>query len=150
MASSVFAENIQSSKTTPEESNNLQSVPIKIPESHNYSFADIVEALIPAVVNVYTVQYGKINRGRLGVVIQEVTNEIAEGFELKEASGALVVEVQKDGPADKFGIKPGDVIIEFAGQPVKNSRRLQIMVAETSVDQEVKIIVVHEMAKIKN
>ncbi|BFD45835.1 MAG: Do family serine endopeptidase [Rickettsia endosymbiont of Sergentomyia squamirostris] len=358
LASSIFAENIQPSKITPEESNNLQSVPIKIPESHNYSFADIVEPLIPAVVNVYTVQYnqkledshkksferfpfdhfnellerfnlpfdfdemysnpksvplgsgfiidptgfivtnhhvvanadeihikltdnrelsaklvgsdkktdlallkieietplpfvkfgdsskarvgdqviaignpfgrlggtvtagiisskgrdidntngivddfiqtdaainngnsggpmfningevigvntaifspsgtsigigfaipsntaksiidqlrqnGKINRGRLGVVIQEVTNEIAEGFELKEASGALVVEVQKDGPADKFGIKSGDVIIEFAEQPVKNSRRLQIMVAETTVDQEVKIIVV--------
>lgn len=54
------------------------------------------------------------------------------------------MEVQKDGPADKFGIKPGDVIIEFAGQLVKNSRRLQVMVAETIVDQEVKIIVVRD------
>ncbi|MCC8398990.1 MAG: Do family serine endopeptidase [Rickettsia endosymbiont of Platyusa sonomae] len=89
-------------------------------------------------------QNGKINRGGLGVIIQEVTNEIAEGFGLKETSGALVVEVQKDGSGEKFGIKPGDVIIEFAGQPVKSSRRLQVMVAEATVDQEVKIVVVRD------
>lgn len=87
---------------------------------------------------------GKINRGRFGVIIQEVTNEIAEGFDLKEAAGALVVEVKKNGAADKFGMKPGDIIVEFAGQPVKNSRKLQLMVAELPVDQEVKIIVVRD------
>lgn len=87
---------------------------------------------------------GKINRGRFGVIIQEVTNEIAEGFDLKEVAGALVVEVKKDEAADKFGIKPGDIIVEFAGQPVKNSRKLQLMVAEIPVDQEIKIIVVRD------
>lgn len=87
---------------------------------------------------------GKINRGRFGVTIQEVTNEIAEGLNLSEASGALVVEVKKDGAAAKFGIKTGDVIIEFAGQPVKNSRKLQLLVAQTPIDQEVKIIVVRD------
>ncbi|KAJ6644894.1 putative periplasmic serine endoprotease DegP-like, partial [Pseudolycoriella hygida] len=87
---------------------------------------------------------GRINRGRFGVIIQEVTNEIAEGLDLAEAIGALVIEVKKDGAADKFGIKTGDVIIEFAGQIVKNSRKLQLLVAQTPVDQEVKIIVVRE------
>ncbi|MCC8416732.1 MAG: S1C family serine protease [Rickettsia endosymbiont of Gnoriste bilineata] len=65
LASSVFAENIPSNQipltkgaATPEESSNLQLVPIK-PESYKYSFADIVEPLIPAVVNVYTVQYSQ-------------------------------------------------------------------------------------------
>jgi serine protease Do len=89
-------------------------------------------------------QNGKINRGELGVIIQEVTNEIAEGFGLKETSGALVVEVQKDGSGKKFGIKPGDIIIEFAEQPIKSPRRLQVMVAEATVDQEVKIVVVRD------
>lgn len=87
---------------------------------------------------------GKISRGRLGVVIQEVTSEIAEGFGLKEAYGALVVEVQKDGPADKFGIKPRDVIIEFDGKRVVNSRKLQAMIAETSLDTEIKITAVRD------
>ncbi|MCC8417769.1 MAG: Do family serine endopeptidase [Rickettsia endosymbiont of Bryobia graminum] len=87
---------------------------------------------------------GRISRGRFGVIIQEVTNEIAEGFDLKEAAGALVVEVKKEGAADKFGMKPGDIIVEFAGQPVKNSRKLQLMVAETPIEQEVKIIVVRD------
>lgn len=85
---------------------------------------------------------GKISRGRLGVVIQEVTNEIAEGLELKDNFGALVTEVQKDGPGDKAGLKAGDFIVEFAGQDVKSSRRLQVLVAEALVDQEVKIVVI--------
>ncbi len=87
---------------------------------------------------------GKINRGRFGVTIQEVTNEIAEGLNLPETSGALVVEVKQDGAAAKFGIQTGDVIIEFARQPVKNSRKLQLLVAQTPVDQEVKIIVMRD------
>jgi len=87
---------------------------------------------------------GKISRGRLGVVIQEVTSEIAEGFGLKEALGALVVEVKKDSPGDKFGIKPGDIIIEFAGQIVKNSRKLQVMLAEAPIEQQVEIVVMRD------
>lgn len=87
---------------------------------------------------------GKISRGRLGVVIQEVTAEIAEGFGLKDAYGALVVEVQKNGPADKFGIKPRDVIIEFDGKKVINSRKLQVMIADTSLDKDIKITVVRD------
>lgn len=66
LASSVFAKNIPLNQislakdsATPEESSKLQSAPIKISESHKYSFADIVEPLIPAVVNVYTVQYNQ-------------------------------------------------------------------------------------------
>jgi len=87
---------------------------------------------------------GKISRGRLGVVIQEVTNEIAEGLGLKDNFGALVTEVQKNGPGDKAGLKAGDIIVEFAGQAVKNSRRLQVLVAEALVNQEVKIVVIRE------
>lgn len=85
---------------------------------------------------------GKISRGRLDVTIQEITPEIAEGLALKEPVGALVVEVMPSGAGDKAGIKSGDVIIEFSGQVVKNPRKLQILVAETPVDKEVKIVVV--------
>lgn len=87
---------------------------------------------------------GKISRGRLDVTIQEVTPEIAEGLGLKESMGALIVDVQPGGSGDKAGLKSGDIVIEFAGQPVKTSRKLQVLVAETPIDTDVKIIVIRD------
>ena len=86
---------------------------------------------------------GKVSRGRLGVMIQEVTSEIAEGFGLQELiEGALVTDVESGGAGDKAGIKSSDIIIEFGGQAVKNSRKLQILVAEAPINKDIKIIVV--------
>src|SRR5690242_17329094 len=56
---------------------------------------------------------GKISRGRIGVMIQEVTKELAESFGLADSNGALVVSVEKGGPADTAGIKPRDIILKF-------------------------------------
>ncbi|WP_316355159.1 Do family serine endopeptidase [Candidatus Trichorickettsia mobilis] len=84
---------------------------------------------------------GKISRGRLDVTVQEITTDIAEALGLKEANGALVAEVIAGGAADIAGIKSGDIIIEFAGQSVKNSRKLQVLVAETPVDKEVPVVI---------
>lgn len=92
---------------------------------------------------------GKITRGKLDVTIQEVTSEIAEGFGLSNTNGALVVEVMKDGAADRAGIMSGDIIVEFNGQSVKNSRKLQVMVAETTIDKEVEIVVIRNGKKLK-
>ncbi len=85
---------------------------------------------------------GKVSRGRLGIVIQDLTDEIAAGLELKDTNGVIVAKVQENGPGDKAGIKSGDVIIEFAGQAVKNTRKLRVIVAETPIDQEVKITII--------
>jgi serine protease Do len=93
-------------------------------------------------------KFGKISRGRLDVKIQEVTPEIAEGLGLKEPIGALVVDVLPGGAADKAGVKSGDIIIEFAGTEIKNSRKLQVLVAETQVNTKVKIVVIRDGKKI--
>ncbi len=85
---------------------------------------------------------GKVSRGRLDILIQEVTPEIAEGLGLKEPVGALVVEVSPKGTGDRAGLKPGDVVTEFDGQIIKNSRKLQIAVAETPLNKEVKIMII--------
>ncbi|MDR0997112.1 MAG: DegQ family serine endoprotease [Zoogloeaceae bacterium] len=61
---------------------------------------------------------GKVSRGQLGVVIQEVTKELADAFGLPEAKGALVSNVQPDSPAAKAGLKDGDVILAFNGKPI--------------------------------
>lgn len=87
---------------------------------------------------------GKINRGRLGVTIQDLTEEISEGLGLKNTNGVLVAKIQKDDPGDKAGIKTGDIILEFAGQTVKNTKRLRVIVADIPVDQEVKVKVLRD------
>jgi serine protease Do len=74
---------------------------------------------------------GRVSRGRIGVVIQEVTKELAESFGLAKAQGALVNSVEKGGPADKAGIEPSDVILKFNGKTVNSSSDLPRMVAQT-------------------
>ncbi|WP_153115669.1 DegQ family serine endoprotease [Rhodocyclus tenuis] len=64
---------------------------------------------------------GKVSRGRLGVVIQEVSKDLADSFGLSKAQGAAVSAVEKGGPADKAGIEAGDVILKFEGRPVISS-----------------------------
>lgn len=74
---------------------------------------------------------GKVTRGRIGVTIQELTRELAESFGLKEPSGALISSVEKNGPADKAGIEPSDVILKYDGKTVETSADLPRLVAGT-------------------
>jgi serine protease Do len=85
---------------------------------------------------------GKVVRGWLGVAIQDVTPEISKAMGLKGEGGALVADVVKEGPADKAGIKRGDVIVAYQGKEIASSRDLPIRVADTPVGTraEVKIL----------
>lgn len=67
---------------------------------------------------------GKVSRGRIGVVIQEVNKELADSFGLPAISGALVNSVERGGPAEKAGIEAGDVILKFDGKTVSSSSDL--------------------------
>jgi serine protease Do len=87
---------------------------------------------------------GKVTRGYLGVLIQKVTPEIAESLGMDRGYGALVANVSKDGPADKAGVKVGDVIVEFDGKEVKDSGDLPIIVARTAVDKKVRMKVLRD------
>ena len=75
------------------------------------------------------VAHGKVNRGRLGVAIQEVNQSLADSFGLKKPAGALVSSVEKGGPAAKAGLEPGDVILGINGKEVVNSSELPAIVA---------------------
>lgn len=84
---------------------------------------------------------GQVTRGWLGVSVQVVTAELAESFGLKEAKGALVAEVIKDSPAEKAGIRRGDIILRFDGHEVDALNDLPRLVAATEVGKEVKLTV---------
>ena len=72
---------------------------------------------------------GKVQRGRLGVSIQEVNQSLAESFGLKQAAGALVGQVEKDSPASKAGLETGDIILGINGQDIRSSAELPVIVA---------------------
>ncbi len=82
-------------------------------------------------------EFGETKRGWLGVRIQEVTKEIAELEKLEKPKGALVASVSEKSPADKAGIKAGDIILEFDGKKVDTMRTLPKLVAQTKVGKRV-------------
>ncbi len=84
---------------------------------------------------------GKVSRGRIGVVIQEVTKELAESFGLTKAQGALVASVEKSSPADKSGLEAGDVILKFDGKVVSQSSDLPRIVGATKPGARVPVLV---------
>jgi len=85
------------------------------------------------------IEFGETKRGWLGVRIQEVTKEIAEVEKLEKPEGALVASVSENSPADKAGIKAGDIILEFDEKRIDTMRTLPKLVAQTKVGKKVKL-----------
>ena len=82
---------------------------------------------------------GKVTRAQLGGMIQEVTPALAQSFGLKEKKGALVSQVLNDSPAEKAGIEQGDIILEFEGKEISDSKDLPRIVAGTPVGKMVTV-----------
>ena len=93
------------------------------------SFAIPIEVAMDVVSQLRST--GRVARGRIGVVIQEVTKELAESFGLKKPMGALVNSLEKGGPAQAGGIEPSDIILRFDGKAVNASGDLPRIVAAT-------------------
>ena len=85
------------------------------------------------------IKFGETKRGWLGVRIQEVTKEIAEVEKLKKPEGALVASVGPNSPAEKAGIKAGDIILEFDGKKINTMKKLPNVVASTEVGKSVEL-----------
>jgi len=79
-------------------------------------------------------EHGKVTRGRIGVSITDVSKDVAQAIGLGDARGALVSSVEKDGPAAKAGVMPGDVITHFNGTDIKQRGDLPRIVGETRPD----------------
>ena len=87
---------------------------------------------------------GKVERGWLGVSIQDLTPELAKSFELGSTKGALIAQVVKGGPADKAGLKRGDVVISYNGEETTDTGSLRNKVADTVTGKEVQVTVMRD------
>jgi serine protease Do len=94
---------------------------------------------VAAKVQNQLVKFGKVTRGRIGVAIQEVNQSLAESFGLKKTAGALVSSVDKDGPAAKAGLEPGDVILKIDGKEVQSSMDVTSYIADLKPGSTAKI-----------
>ena len=91
---------------------------------------------------------GKVTRGYLGVRFQPLTADLAKSFGLESEKGALIASVEKDTPAEKAGLKAGDVIVEYDGKPINDGNELPRYVAATPVDKKVALVVVREGSRV--
>ncbi len=87
---------------------------------------------------------GRVVRGYMGVLIQDVTPALAKQFQIPDEKGALVGDVTPRSPADKAGFKSGDVILDFNNKPVTDSRHLKLQVAETAPGTSVPVKVLRD------
>lgn len=75
------------------------------------------------------VQKGSVTRGWIGVGVQDITPELAQSFNLPASRGVLITQVERGSPADKAGIKPGDVLLSVNGRPVADTTTMLNLVA---------------------
>jgi serine protease Do len=87
---------------------------------------------------------GKVTRGWLGISVQDITEDIAKNMKLKDRSGALISDVFRGDPADKAGLKSGDIITEINGKKVKDTHELLMMIAALRVGETVKIKILRD------
>lgn len=87
---------------------------------------------------------GRVSRGWLGVLIQDVTRELAESFDMKKPHGALVARVLPDSPAEEAGLQVGDIVVRFNGEEISTSSDLPPLVGSTTVGSTVPVDIIRE------
>jgi len=85
------------------------------------------------------IQKGSVTRGWVGVGVQDVTKEIAESFKLPSTAGVLITQIERGGPADKGGVKLGDVLLAVNGRPVVDSTGMLNMISVLQPGESAKL-----------
>ena len=106
------------------------------------SFAIPMDVVMNVVEQIKS--HGKVERGWLGVQIQDVTRELAESFAMKRPYGALVAKVIAGSPAEKGGLKIGDIIVEFNGQKIESSAQLPPIVGMTPINKKSSVEIIRQ------
>lgn len=103
---------------------------------------------IPGSAPIELIAHGKVERGWLGISVQDLTPEFARSFGAESTKGALVAEVAKGGPAEKAGMKQGDIVIVYGEKEITNASTLRKEVAINLIGQEVKVAVFRKGEKV--
>jgi serine protease Do len=90
------------------------------------------------------IKTGKVTRGYMGVTIQDITSDLATALKLTQTRGALIGDVDPDGPAARTGLQSGDVIVEANGKQVDDSRTLRLMVSSMAPGSQINMRVLHD------
>jgi len=106
------------------------------------SFAIPIELAMNVVEQLRT--SGHVKRGWLGVMIQDVTRELADSFGMKHPYGALIARVMPDSPSEKAGLQPGDVILEYNGTRLTSSSMLQHLVGASRIDKPAELVILRD------
>jgi serine protease Do len=113
-----------------------------VAQGHGIGFAIPINTAKSILADLKT--KGSVTRGWLGISIQDITEDIAENLKLKDTNGALVGHIFEGDPADKAGIKTGDIIIEIAGMKIQDTHELMRIVAAQTVGEKVKVKIVRD------
>ena len=114
------------------------------PSGGNVGIGFAVPAHMVDSVMEQLLEYGEVRRGRLGIIIQDVTPDLANALDLDTVEGAVVTQVEPDSAAEEAGIRAGDVIIEVEGQPVAGSAALRNLIGLMRVGEEVDITLLRD------
>jgi len=106
------------------------------------SFAIPIELAMDVVEQLKST--GRVTRGWLGVLIQDVTRQLAESFGMNRPAGALVAQVLPNSPAEHAGMRVGDIVVEYDGQEITTSSMLPPLVGRTGIDKEVAVTVLRD------
>ena len=109
------------------------------------SFAIPIEMAVDVATQIR--ETGSVSRGWLGVLIQEVTRELAESFGMENPRGALVAKVLDNSPAAEAGLQVGDVIVEFNGKPVMRSSSLPPLVGRSAVGKDAEVTIIRDRSR---
>ncbi|MDX2480198.1 MAG: DegQ family serine endoprotease [Desulfuromusa sp.] len=93
------------------------------------------------------VKHGGVTRGRLGILIQDLTKDLAESFDIDQRDGILVAQVIKDSPAEQAGLKQGDIILQLNGNKVDKVAKFRNQIAMTRPGTEVDLLVLRDSKK---
>lgn len=88
------------------------------------------------------VEYGEVRRGRLGVSVQDLTPQLAQAFDIRRAQGAVIAQVVPESPAERAGLKPGDVVVAVNGRPIRRAADMRNAVGLLPIGSEVELTVI--------